>query len=655
MRQSHVKVLGLVLGVTVIAGSPLIAESSCNSAPTSSEVRFGHTAVMVENADGTMMPLPSSMATAFRYKAALGRVDGVFFAPGPREQLRFASDGLCASGPAPGPSPRIKPMGGIDDIALFIAFDPKPGRPIPVWPYAQQPQFPLGRLREAMGELPPAPGSHVALPVDFVLNDWDPRVRALPIRGEVGGLQVPVPSLFGEAGAADVSRMGRELDSSSVRVLAIHMGKKTPVALAAELSEFLATPCVDICDKLQGSGAELCVDEIFTVRPSDDIETTFMYAPDSMLCSVDIVGTFEDNIFADVCDSGLLNQNAIKVMAGSPPPVSSSPAGILTAEVFDPELTQCNPATSTLKFWRSSCGGIHFPLNYDKIRVRQLLDGSQHSKVKRRLGGTSGFGRGSDADDRRIYVPGREFVGSTPQLDSSARSPDVHWRLPELDVWYPDGQESNEFGLVGVADKDQSIVHVFPRIRATYVCGVPERGCMAVDSLGDKCACADTGLPGCTCTHLNMEGRYFACSGGDRDNMPCTRDAHCKSRDTSRPSGTCSREPICRPENSVWYRVKGGEDDPANATHCSWDSQCADGEQCGYSLFDFSNRMNTLGWHYLDRDVVLLPPSGRVRRGACAPDRKIGCSNAGAPGFLSTCPDSNRCRGYRLAAGSELP
>ena len=234
MRQSHVKVLGLVLGVTVIAGSPLIAESSCNSAPTSSEVRFGHSALVIENADGTMTPVPSSMATAFRYKAALGRVDGVFFAAGPREQLRFASDGICAGNPAPGPAARIKPMGPIEDIALFIAFDPKPGRPIPVWPYAQQPQFPLGRLKEAMRELP-APGSHAGALVDFVLNDWDPRVRGVPIRGEVGGLQVPVPSLFGEAGAADVARMGRELDSSSVRVLAIHMGKKTPVALAGEL------------------------------------------------------------------------------------------------------------------------------------------------------------------------------------------------------------------------------------------------------------------------------------------------------------------------------------------------------------------------------------------------------------------------------------
>jgi len=362
------------------------------------------------------------------------------------------------------------------------------------------------------------------------------------------------------------------------------------------------------------------------------------------------------NFFASVCEPG--SPDPVKHKPVTLPSPGTPPVAVARTPVLEP----CGQTTPTLKLWRSSCGGIHIPLDYANIRIRKQLDGSQRTRVKRWLYGQSGAGRETDADSKRIYVPGREFVGSTPDYDSSSRRADTNWRLPELDVWYPDGQEGAEFGLKGVADKDESIIHVFPRIPAIYVCAKtatgtdidPPRGCMGVGSQGTHCSCEESYGPGCTCERLSVGGQFFACEGGDRANMPCTRDAHCKSRDTSRESGTCSRHPICRPGDTVWRRKPLSIDpDPEGAVYCESDGQCEDGEQCGYSLFDFKTRVDVNGWYYLDRDVALLPTSGRIRRGACAHDRELVCSNAGLPNFPEICPDSNRCRGYRLVAGDE--
>jgi hypothetical protein len=59
--------------------------------------------------------------------------------------------------------------------------------------------------------------------------------------------------------------------------------------------------------------------------------------------------------------------------------------------------------------------------------------------------------------------------------------------------------------------------------------------------------------------------------------------------------------------------------------------------------------------HELDRDVVLPPPNTHIRRGACAHDHELSCSNAGTPGFPEMCPDADRCRGFSLIAGKAAP
>lgn len=685
MKARNVLMLGLGLALALgIAGS---ARASCNSIPPASEFRPGFVPVHpeIDLGSGSPQPLPSGMEAAFRYKTALGRVDGVFFSPGRSERLRIAADDLCVGPPIENAAPRITDIGPIEDLAVFVAFDSAPGFSTPVWPYLadENPRITIPALRDALHELSRERArAHDASPgfgpVHFVLGDnWDTGVRGIEIAPDVDALTIAVPNLYRSAEAvAHAERASWHLASASVRILAVHVGGKNVRQLAADVGQFLQGDCSAICEKLRSSGAVACVDSIYTRPMFPDISKAIRYAKDEMLCSVDIpqlppitlpsdtaggpsivLPPQRHNYFVGVCEPGKPDQTILNPHVTPVPP--SSPSAIS----LNPVLRGCDQSTAKLKLWVSECGGIHIPLDYKNIRTRARPDGTGPvTSVKRWLYGQSGAGREFNADRKRIYVPGREFVGSTPSFDSSGTSPDTHWRLPELDVWYPDGQESAEFGLKGVADKDESIVHVFPRMRTTLVCaGVDPRACMRVDNGGTTCACEDSLSAGCSCDPVLFEGQFFACEGGDRENMPCTRDAHCRSRDTSRENGTCSRQPICRPKDTVWRRPPGGFDNVTESgTACSTDGDCHANQQCGYSLFNFRSRMEDTdndgdGWYYLDRDVVVKTPAARTRRGACAHDREFVCSNADMPTFPEQCPDANRCRGYRLVAGEEQP
>jgi hypothetical protein len=275
------------------------------------------------------------------------------------------------------------------------------------------------------------------------------------------------------------------------------------------------------------------------------------------------------------------------------------------------------------------------------------------------LTGRSGVGREQDTDERRIYVPGREFLGSTPPQDVSAAAPETRWRFPDVETWYPARSQSSELGLRGSVDKDRSIIHVFPRRPAFHTCndiaGI-EHACMGIGQPGMFCARDDRpNTANAACTSTSGEGKHFACEGGGRDNMPCTRDQHCVRKDATETSdGTCTRKPLCHPSGTVWRYWKH-EPYPGSGIKCWTDSECQAGEQCGYSLFDFTGRVDADGLYTLDTTVVsAATTSARKRRGACVGDETKACTNGTSGGAPPLCDSNRRCRGYALSADDEV-
>ena len=265
------------------------------------------------------------------------------------------------------------------------------------------------------------------------------------------------------------------------------------------------------------------------------------------------------------------------------------------------------------------------------------------------------MGRKEPSESPRIWVPGREFLGSTPLADPQGTSPGVDWRKPDIDVWYPGKQE---FGLQGTVDQENSIVHVFPRLRTDLVCAgtAGANACMGVEQQSDGglrfCACKDRREADCTCDPALATSRYFACGDGKYRGMPCTRDRHCN------PDGLCNGTPHCHKSGEVW--VEGTPDDTGK--ECTVDNDCdteAGKRQCGYRLFNLEGGVENPGGGapspkagIIALDAKITPGGGRKRRGVCEPDATQPCSNGGA-GSPPGCTQGD-CRGYALrAAGTQ--
>jgi hypothetical protein len=569
---------------------------------------------------------------SFRYKGTLGRSEGVHFVAGP---MRFVADNACIGRGTKAPVyPPVRTIGNPDDVVVFVIFHSKPGHPVPVWAYSAAPNpagvpFDLPDLAVRLNHALDTPDGARLLP-----SSWDMSADPLPLPGGIVGLTFERPGLTPSSGPPMFA--GLSLASSAVRVVAMHVGRRSPEDIAIPLAHFIEHECATLCERFSSTGGLVCVDRLFTtIGPA---QAQAIYVEDPFLCTVEVPapgGTeIAYNDFAAQCESA--------ASSATPPP----------------ELASCANVPSTLRFWRSECGGIHFPLDYTTIRRKRLADATSTS-IDRRLAGRSGVGRQYDVDGRRIYVPGREFLGSTPPQDVSAESPDTRWRFPEIETWYPAGPQSSELGLRGSVDKDKSIIHVFPRRPAFRTCtdtASVEHACMGIGQAGVFCALDRANTANATCTSTSGLGKHFACEGGGRDNMPCTRDLHCVRKDaTETGDGTCTRQPLCIPKGTVWRYWKH-EPYPGSASKCWADSDCQAGEQCGYSLFDFTGRVDADGLYTLDTTVVsaaAATASARKRRGACVGDETAACTN-GTSNDPPLCSSNRRCRGYALSADDEV-
>jgi hypothetical protein len=295
------------------------------------------------------------------------------------------------------------------------------------------------------------------------------------------------------------------------------------------------------------------------------------------------------------------------------------------------------PTESSLFMRQDSCGRLHIPFKWDGIFTTTPVVLAGYSATSRkRLG-----------EENRIWIPGREFVGSTPTAKGNYDDAITEWRKPDMTVVYPTPTES---GLKGVVDKaTAATVHIFPNYEVKVLCetpsssGVPE-ACEGVDrgvnASIPNCACRDRYDADCTCK-IEEPGRYFACVGGDRENMPCTRHHHCNDKDGA-PGGLCNGKPLCREDGAVYRADSNG---PTGAA-CETNADCSEGlPQCGFRLFDLSaQKDNGQSMIQLDRR---LKKGARKRRGACVDTTTSSCNNLDENHDPKGC-SSGECRGYRL-------
>ena len=370
-----------------------------------------------------------------------------------------------------------------------------------------------------------------------------------------------------------------------------------------------SSPCQELAARLkaahQRGAIHACVDRIYDDYIRDERCKTENRNVDAL--AVAAFMTAEENDFRKECDG--LGDGATS------------------------DLVPCRADADGLSITVHTGGMLEIPFSYEAIRKYK----DEHHKPKsadRELSGRSALSRASQVGFGRIFVPGREFLGSVAP-GSNPGNP----RRPDIDVSNPLAG-TQELQVTGSVDQDASLVRFYPRVPVAFVCGSnPEQACQAFSRAGEAekaiCACEEAGKDdGCegVCQPL-VDPRYYECEGGAFDGLPCTRPRHCGE------GGTCSAKPRCVPALATWniYSVI-----PQNA--CWSDAECttAGFPQCGYRLFDLASRAPA-GVYTTQYEIV--GTTAPDQSGVCKNNRNIGCSNS------LECPSGNGpCLGYSLRA-----
>ena len=572
----------------------------------------------------SVLGIPPGRAGLIGFKGALGRVDRIHLLPSTNASFRIQPDGICVNH-AGRPMPIVDSVSenlNIRKFAVSLVVRPANSNALQALVLATKEVCDLF----SRAEKERAKGG----PIFWRCHDTQVRTEErdggrVNIRARLPGDGTPLfpssdePTPLSGAVTVIVSRNPGNLPDHENLLMRI-----------------AANGCAEMCEELMEAGALACVDKIYSLNDDGT------YRSDPIPCAVGTAKVPKNN-FAKQCENS---------------PTAS------------PSLAPCKNAADVLKSWRDECGGIHIPFDWTEIRKN-----NQGTAVVRLVDGRSGTSRDRAGGGERIWIPGREFLGSTPYNDPQGTSATTDWRFPDIDVWYPaDSPES--VGLIGTVDENDSIIHAFPRMQASIFCNDnDDEACMSVEGQysgsGLNCACRDRYPASCTCNDLTPP-RYFACAGGDFGGMPCTRHAHCNST-TGSQGGQCSQQPTCQPSDAdgVWKAGRGH-----SAGHKCWnDGECSGimrclGEQslsctsdadcqgvgpckespwCGYQLFNLADRANS-GVIGLSAKILqgVLP----VGRGVCKGNSAKSCSND--PSNLKQCAagDGN-CTGYTLRAGQE--
>ena len=390
----------------------------------------------------------------------------------------------------------------------------------------------------------------------------------------------------------------------------------SPAAASSMLARLATTDCRSLCGADDAAALGVCVDTMYA--PVGLSASRIVYEPDMVKCeTMDVPTSIPWNKFEELCQNG-------PGATGLPP---------------------CGNQQKALAMWEDSCRNVYVPIDWKKIR-------GETNPVDRMVRGQSGVSRRDEVDGGRVWVPGREFVGTLAEADLVpggifATDP----RKAAIDVWY---LSKEEVGFEGVVDKDLSIVHVVPRLATSLVCddpmGASDEACMRVPTQpaldSTRCACTDRYQADCTCKTLPTP-RFFECTSS---RMPCTRHSHCN------PTDTCSATPRCQVEGTVWEK-DNLPPPPEVGGPCQTNADCETdtvGKQCGLLLFNaFKKRAS--GSSVVKLDKTIGPAMFKKQRGACSKtsgNAKKACSNGMGVGNPKACDAGTEgvCVGYLLEA-----
>jgi hypothetical protein len=585
------------------------AWASCNSIPDAESAVASAATGFVKH--GLVTKIAPSRGGVIGFKGALGRIDRIHLIPGQTMGFRIQPDGQCVNASNGKLTLREVPgrrtfEGALDEkdegtgsnfVVSLITGDPPDSGP----------QLLVLASEKVCGTLDAGIGREVReRGFDLRCEPLAPKL-VKPVIGP-RHVQVALPPKR-KAFIHD----GKALDGPAKVVLT--KGLPNPADYLDMLAGVAQDGCAAHCGALIEAQAWGCQDSFYAILRNGEVMR------DEIPCEITIPKGVQKNVFKELCEDK-----------------AQLPA----------DLAQCkNDPTDDLQLWEDSCGGIHIPFDWTEIRKE---DGTS---ITRKVAGRTATSRvrvGYPDHEKRIWIPGPEFLGSTPWDDASGSLPSTDWRKPEIEPWYPEDQSGNEVspneaGLQGTVDKDDSIVHVYPRMPVFLACrnGSDLEGCMGVrENGGVSCECGDRyDRATCVCEKL-VSPMYFQCDSGEFEGMPCTRHDHCKSK--SGNSGNCSQKPSCQPNNPnrVWGGPWPGAPLQAPGIGECWnDDDCQGSLTCGRRLFDFPGAGAQVAL-----DVKIPHGSNKEGRGVCpGPPRDDKCHKN------KDCPTGKgNCRGFTLQA-----
>jgi hypothetical protein len=273
-------------------------------------------------------------------------------------------------------------------------------------------------------------------------------------------------------------------------------------------------------------------------------------------------------------------------------------------------LPPCLDKDDEFRFTVDQAGNLALPMSWTNILKNRA---GSSKKDNRELRGSTPI-RAVTGTEGAVAVPSQAFLASFTPVGTQFNVPPRFEPQKLTD-------RPRELVLIGEADEPESVLWVSRRKLWGLQCQTGAKANQACEKETAHQDCA-----GKACTPL-ASPLYFACAGGKRDGLPCTRTTHC-----AKGGGKCLPGTKC-------VTLSG----QPTATSCTTDSDCAADQECGRGLFEFRDRLvSGAGPIVIPKPVQ--PGKEAVYRGGGNAGKKC-TANSG----------SDRCVGYRAEARQYKP